>query len=87
VFIRSRHLCRVFAILFSGVRLCGSSLDKRIDVSEERITSIIRAKRIVELGTTLAVTNMLLSHVAFLRSVLRLLVTANVVASSPILSL
>jgi hypothetical protein len=44
----------------------------RIDVSEERIASIIRVRRIGELGTTL-------------RSILRLLVTANVVPSSPIL--
>jgi hypothetical protein len=43
----------------------------RTDVLEERIASIIRAKRICELGTTLAVT-----------SVIQLLFTANVVPSS-----
>jgi hypothetical protein len=52
----------------------------RTDVSEERIASIIRMTRIGKLGTTLAVA----SNV-FLRSVRRLLVTANVVPSSPIL--
>jgi hypothetical protein len=46
----------------------------RADVSEERISSIIKVTRIGELGTTLALT-----------SVLPLLVTANVVPSSPIL--
>jgi hypothetical protein len=49
----------------------------RTDVSEELITSMIRVTRIDELGTT--------SHVLFLRSVLRLLVTANGVGRSPIL--
>jgi hypothetical protein len=44
----------------------------RTNVSEQRIASIIRMARIGELGTTLRVT------------VLRLLVTANVVSSSPI---
>jgi hypothetical protein len=49
----------------------------RIEVSEERIASIIRVTRISELETTLAVTNN--------RSTLRrLLVTANVVPSSQI---
>jgi hypothetical protein len=51
----------------------------RTDVSEELIASIIRVTRIGELGTTLAVTSIL-----FLRSVLRLLITANV-PSLPIL--
>jgi hypothetical protein len=45
----------------------------RTDVLEERIASIIRVTRIGELGTT------------FLRSVLRLLVTDNVVPNSQIL--
>jgi hypothetical protein len=49
----------------------------RTDVLEENIALIITVTRIDELGTTLAV--------AFLRSVLRLPVTANVVPSSPIL--
>jgi hypothetical protein len=52
----------------------------RTNVSEECIVSIIRATRIGELGTTSAVTNNV-----FLRSVLQLLVTANVVPSSLIL--
>jgi hypothetical protein len=46
----------------------------RTDVAEERIGSVIRVTRIGELGTALLV-----------RSVLRLLVTAKVVHSSPIL--
>jgi hypothetical protein len=46
----------------------------RIDVSEERSASFIRVTRIDELGTTLAVT------------MRRLLVTASVVPSSPILA-
>jgi hypothetical protein len=50
----------------------------RTDVTEELSVSIIRVTRIGELETTLAV-------FVFLRSVLRLLVTANVVPSSPIL--
>jgi hypothetical protein len=49
----------------------------RTDVSEEHIASMIRVIRIGELVLELVV--------AFLRSVLRLLVTANVVPSSPIL--
>jgi hypothetical protein len=55
--------------------LCRVAIVKT-DVSEEHRTSFIRVTRIGELGTTLAV---------FLRSVRRLLVTANVVPSSPIL--
>jgi hypothetical protein len=47
----------------------------RTDVSEERSASIIRVRRIDELGKTLAIT----------RSVCRLLVTVNVVPSSQIL--
>jgi hypothetical protein len=67
----------------------------RTDISEERSASIVRVTRIGELGT-LAVTNNrrtlrrnnppfhpLLSHILFLRSVHRSLVTANV-PSSPI---
>jgi hypothetical protein len=49
----------------------------RTDVLEELNASFTRVTRIGEVGTTLAVT--------FLRSVLRLLVTASVVPSSPIL--
>jgi hypothetical protein len=55
----------------------------RTDVSEELSASFIRMTRISELRTTLAVTSN--QYQAFLRSVLRLLVTANVVPSSPIL--
>jgi hypothetical protein len=54
----------------------------RTDVSEEPSASIIRVTRFSELGTTLAVTS---NRHTFLRSVRRLLVTANVVPSSPIL--
>jgi hypothetical protein len=53
----------------------------RTDVSEELSASFIRVTRIGEVGTTLAVTSALI----FLRSVHRLLVTASVVPSSPIL--
>jgi hypothetical protein len=49
----------------------------RTDVSEELNASFIRVKRIGELGTTLAVTSN--------RLTLRMLVTASVVPSSPIL--
>jgi hypothetical protein len=52
----------------------------RADVSEELSASFIRVKRIGELGTKLAVTGN-----RFLRTVRRLLVTANVVPISPIL--
>jgi hypothetical protein len=48
----------------------------RTDVSEELRSSFIRVTRIGELGTTLV----------FLHSVRRLLVTASVVPSSPILA-
>jgi hypothetical protein len=60
----------------------------RTDVSEELSTSFIRVTRIGELGTTLAVTSnrrTLRLDLVFLRSVRRLLVTASVVPSSPIL--
>jgi hypothetical protein len=49
----------------------------RTDVSEEFSASIIRVTRIGELGSTLAVTSN--------RTLRRLLVTANVVRTSPIL--
>jgi hypothetical protein len=55
----------------------------RTGVSEERSVSIIRVTRIGELGTTLAVTSN--RRKLFLRSVRRLLVTANAVPSLPIL--
>jgi hypothetical protein len=58
----------------------------RIHVSEERSASFIRVTRIVEIGTTLAVTNnrRILRRNAkllFLRRMRRLLVTASVVPS------
>jgi hypothetical protein len=59
------------------------------DVSGELSASYIRVTRIGELGTTLAVTynrrTLQRNPKSFLSSVLRLLVTANVVPSSPIL--
>jgi hypothetical protein len=66
----------------------------RTDYSEERIASIIRVTRIGELETTLAVTsnrttlgrnNIIYYTTEFLRSVLRLIVTASIIPSSPIL--
>jgi hypothetical protein len=65
----------------------------RTDVSEERSAFFIRVTRIGELGTTLVVTsnprtlrrNPKVLYFVFLRSVHRLLVTASVVPSSPIL--
>jgi hypothetical protein len=67
----------------------------RTDVSEELIASFIRVTRIGEIGTTLAVTSnrrtlriastKKFQDLVFLRSVRRLLVTASVVHSSPIL--
>jgi hypothetical protein len=71
----------------------------RTDVSEELSASFVRVARIGELGTTLAVTSNRRTlqrstnwyhatkkyQLVFLRSVHRLLVTANVVPSSPIL--
>jgi hypothetical protein len=57
----------------------------RTDVLEELSASISRVTRIGELGTTLAVSsNRRTLHFVFLRSVRRLLVTVNVVPSSPI---
>jgi hypothetical protein len=62
----------------------------KTDISEELSASFIRVKRLGELGTTLAVTSNRRTlrrntNLAFLRSVRRLLVTASVVLSSPIL--
>jgi hypothetical protein len=54
----------------------------RTDVSEELCVSFVRVTRIGELRTTLTVTSKY--QVVFLRSLRRLLVTANV-PSSPIL--
>jgi hypothetical protein len=58
----------------------------RTDVSEELSTSFTRVERIGELGKTLALTTTRRTHLVFLRRVRRLLVTACVVPSSPILS-
>jgi hypothetical protein len=57
----------------------------RTDVSEELSASIIRVTGIGKLGTTLALTSNRRTLFVFLRSVRRLLVTASVVPSSPIL--
>jgi hypothetical protein len=65
---------------------------ERIDVLEECIASIIGVTKVGEVRT-LAVTsnrsalrrNTIYKYITFLRTVLRLLVTANVVPSSPIL--
>jgi hypothetical protein len=61
----------------------------RTDVSEEGIASIIRAKRISELGSALAVTSNRRSvrrnEIVFLRRVLQAVVIAKVVPSSLIL--
>jgi hypothetical protein len=64
----------------------------RTDVSEELSASFIRVTRIDEIGTAQAVTGNRRTlrrntkDLAFLRSVRRLLVTASVVPSSPIIS-
>jgi hypothetical protein len=54
-----------------------------MQISEELSASIIRVTSIGELGTTLAITSN--QRMLRIRSVSRLLVTANVVPSSPIL--
>jgi hypothetical protein len=54
----------------------------RTDISKELSASFIRVTRIGELGTKLAVTS---AHFLLLRSMRRLLVSASVVPSSPIL--
>jgi hypothetical protein len=55
----------------------------RTDISWERIASIISVTRTDELGTALAAAVV----VVFLREVLQMLVTANVVLSLPIITL
>jgi hypothetical protein len=65
--------------MVSSGMLCHVAL-VRTDVLEELSASFIRVTRISELGTTLAVTSKYL-----LCSMRRLLVTASVVPSSPIL--
>jgi hypothetical protein len=69
------------SLSFFRIRMQSSGMLRRVavlrrDVSEEHISSIIVLTRIGEQGTTLAV---------FFRSLLRLLVTVNVVPSSPVL--
>jgi hypothetical protein len=72
----------------------------RIEASEELSASIIRVTRIGELGKTLAVTSnrrtlrrnisisySSISYIVFLRNVLRLLVTANVLSSQILVTL
>jgi hypothetical protein len=68
----------------SSGMLCDVAL-VRTDVSEELSASFIRVTRIDELGATLAVTSNRRALLVFLHCVLRLLVTANVVPSSPTL--
>jgi hypothetical protein len=67
----------------SGMLRCVALV--RSDVSEELSASIIIVTRIDEVGTTLAVTINRRMLILFLRSVRRLLVTASIVPSSPIL--
>jgi hypothetical protein len=55
------------------------------DVSEELSASFIRVIRVCELGIKLVVSSNRRMQVVFLRSVHRLVVTANVVPGSPIL--
>jgi hypothetical protein len=55
----------------SGMRHSVALVDN--DVSEQRIASIIRAKRIGDIGT-------MVPEILFLRSVLQLLITANVIS-------
>jgi hypothetical protein len=55
----------------------------RTDVSEERVASMNRMTRIGELETLEVTSN---GSIIFLRRVLRLLVTANLVPNSPIIS-
>jgi hypothetical protein len=86
--------CLIIRLLLSRLimrrRIVSSGMLRRVtpvrtDVSEELSASFIRVTRIGELGTTLAVTSNRHTHLVFLRSVFRLLVTAIVVPSSPIL--
>jgi hypothetical protein len=78
-------------MLSSGMLRCVALV--RTEVSKERSASIIRVTRFGELGTMLAVTSNRrslrrrdsVSTIVFLRSMRRLLVTANVFSRSPIL--
>jgi hypothetical protein len=68
--------------VFYDVTLCGSCQNRRFGGT---IASFIRVISIGEIGTTLAVTSNRHKLLRFLRIVRRLLVTASVVPSSPIL--
>jgi hypothetical protein len=61
----------------------------RTDASEELSASFIRVTRVGELGTLTVISNrstLRLNTKTFLRSMRRLLVTANVIPGSPILT-
>jgi hypothetical protein len=88
-------LCMLTQLLKAKRRMASSGTLRRValvrtDVSEELSASFIRVT-IGELGTALAVTSnrrtLLHADLVFLRSVNRLLVTASVVPSSPIVTL
>jgi hypothetical protein len=79
-----RNMTIANSILVRIRRMVSSGMLRRValvrtDVSKELRTSFIRVTRIVELGTTLAVTSNR-STLVFLHSVRRLLVTASVVS-------
>jgi hypothetical protein len=69
---------------------CSARLSVHQNISEERSASIIRVTRISEQGTTVAVTSnrrtLQTNTIVFVRSVRRLLVAANAVPSSQILT-
>jgi hypothetical protein len=72
------NIMLLFICIMASSGMLGRVALVRADVSEEHSASSIRLTRIGELGTTLAVTNNR-------RTLHRLLVTASVVPSSPIL--
>jgi hypothetical protein len=92
---RTLYPIDILRFIFWTIRMASSGMLHRVslvitDVSEVLSASFIRVTRIGELGTTLAVTSNRRTlrrnnKWAFLRSVRRLLVTASVVPSSPIL--